>query len=305
MEFDNRLVQAAQEFGVDTRFGYRAVSTESQSDSRSVTFELGEAQGTTLQAQHVIVADGAYSRLRTILGIPKPSDHTTHIATRAYAAATYDQIRPDGLLALRIDFEKYLLPAYGWVFPTSQSTVNVGVGLPLDIYKKKKVNIHDLLDTYIAGLPQRGIHLSAVENRLGHQLPHFGNMPTLSHTRATLLGDAGSMINPLSGEGIAYGVAAADSLATFLTANSSGLVPPVAHTWERQFRRSLYAHMRSCWVSHRMMRSERWARMVTMAAARDEDVIGDAALMLFGSDRMHAGTAAKIVWHGGSRALSK
>jgi geranylgeranyl reductase family protein len=293
--FDSRLVELARERGVEVHEGTRLVATEVTPDARTVTWEGPEGAATT-RAGLVVAADGAYSRTRKAAGIDKAPAARTHIGTRVYADVEWPSVADAAELALRIDFEAEVLPGYGWVFPTSPTTANVGVGLPLDLLTTRKVDLRRMLDGYVTALDRRGVRVRDLRSPLGHQLPHAAALPRLAHDRLVLVGDAGSMINPLSGEGIAYAMEAALALGHELATGDDTAV--ATRRWERRLRRSLAWHVRSCWTSHRLLRSRRWASVVTTAAAHDQRVIEDGALMLFDSGRMRAGTALRIARSG-------
>ena len=234
--------------------------------------------------------------MRRDLGVAKQPKRYTHIATRGYARFATD--RPTGPDALRIDFEGNLLPAYGWLFPLGSDQANVGVGIPIDLLAGKTETLDEMLTSYIAALRQRGIEIDGIDSIKSHQLPHAAYIPPLVHERAALVGDAGSMINSLSGEGIAYGMAAGEVLGRLL--GQPGVLddPSQVNSYEKEFRSRFGLHLKSCWVSHKLLRSPRWATMVIRAASRDQVVMDDAAQMLFDEQRMKLGTGARIAAKG-------
>jgi flavin-dependent dehydrogenase len=222
------------------------------------------------------------------------------IALRAYAES--DDFKPGGIIGPRLIFEfsRELLPSYGWVFPTGDGIVNIGVGGPLRELQKRGHDLKKLLAAFIEQIRDRGIHVGELRDQRAHHLPLFGGMPTLAHPRAVLIGDAASMINPVSGEGIAYAVAAAARLVEALPDDlTSG--EALAHglaQFERDFRRTYRAHFLSSRVAHRLMRNPHWASMMVRAAQRDPQVLRDAIELLFGFGRIHSSTAARIVRSG-------
>ena len=120
--------------------------------------------------------------------------------------------------ALQIDFTERLLPAYGWLFPIDHKRANVGIGIDVDNYKKHSMHIEKLLSLYQKDL---GSHISYDDNSaLTYILPYGSELPRLAYpeSNAALIGDAGSMINPLTGEGIFYGMYAGHVLGQLLAA---------------------------------------------------------------------------------------
>ena len=105
------------------------------------------------------------------------------------------------------------------------------------------------------------------------------------------------MINPVSGEGIAYGMTAAARLIENLpaeVADSSALDSALAQ-FEHDFRRTYQMHIASCKAMYHLMHSVRLTTMVFHAAERDPVVLHDAIEMLFGFGRMRAMSAARIL----------
>jgi flavin-dependent dehydrogenase len=247
----------------------------------------------------VIGADGAYSGVRRAMGIERPSMKHTHIAMRAYGKVTH----PDKPVSdtLRFDFLESLLPVYGWVFPLPDDGANLGVGIPVNHLKRQTERhgrkLRDLFDLYVEDLERRGFEVSGLERVTAHQLPHAAArtpMTAPGHA-AVLLGDAAATINPLSGEGIFYGMAAGVQLAEHLGAlerarsawRGEGL-PDALAGFERAHRNRFGRHFRECYLAQQLMRSKLWAGVATRAVAASDDAMAHVALMLF--DEQSAGS---------------
>jgi menaquinone-9 beta-reductase len=166
----------------------------------------------------VIGADGAYSVVRQALGIDRPGKSRTIIAMPAYCTVGY----PHKPLSetLRLDFIDALLPLYGWVFPMVGGRANIGIGIPVSILQKRGLNLRDLMTIYTDDLRRRAFEVSELEAVSVRQLPLASAKQAMT-TRgwpAALIGDAAALINPLSGEGIFYGMAAGIQLAESIAA---------------------------------------------------------------------------------------
>ncbi|WP_454854230.1 NAD(P)/FAD-dependent oxidoreductase [Promicromonospora soli] len=217
LALDDLLLGAARDSRAEVREGVSFEGMSPADGGERVTLSDGVAT-----FDLVIGADGAYSGVRRAMGVERPAMRHTHIAMRAYGKVTH----PDKPVSdtLRFDFLESLLPVYGWVFPLADDGANLGVGIPVNHLKRQTERhgrtLRDLFDLYVEDLERRGFSVSGLERVAVHQLPHAAArtpMTAPGHA-AVLLGDAAATINPLSGEGIFYGMAAGVQLAEHLGA---------------------------------------------------------------------------------------
>jgi menaquinone-9 beta-reductase len=99
-----------------------------------------------------------------------------------------------------------LLPGYGWVFGVGDGTSNVGLGMLNTSAAFATVDYRDLMRRWVAAMPAAwGFTDDTMTQPIrGAALP-MGFNRTPHYTRGALLvGDAGGMVNPFNGEGIAY-----------------------------------------------------------------------------------------------------
>ncbi len=149
-----------------------------------------------LAAPAVIGADGANSTVRRLIGAPSSPDRHTAIALRGYAPAPQDA---DEQL---IGWVEEGWPAYVWSFPTGTGLRNVGYGLLRSrLAGGGKAELERRLRALLPGAEPDPASLRA------HHLPFSGRRPLAGAGRVLLCGDAASMVNPLSGEGIYYALA--------------------------------------------------------------------------------------------------
>ncbi|WP_369371803.1 NAD(P)/FAD-dependent oxidoreductase [Promicromonospora sp. Populi] len=294
LELDDLLLGAARDAGAEVREGVSFESLAPDGGGERVTLSDG-----TARFDLVVGADGAYSNVRRALGVERPAMRHTLIAMRAYGKVTH----PDKPVSdtLRFDFMESLLPVYGWVFPLPDDGANLGVGIPVNHLKRQTARhgrtLRDLFDLYVEDLQRRGFEVSGVERVAAHQLPHAAArtpMTAQGHA-AVLLGDAAATINPLSGEGIFYGMAAGVQLAEHLGAlQRSGeswrgaALPDALAGFERAHRRRFARHFRECHLAQQLMRSKFWAGIATRAVATSDEAMAHVALMLF--DEQSAGS---------------
>ena len=158
----------------------------------------------------VVAADGNSTRLSLAMGLRKRDDRPMGVAVRTYyTSPRHDDDWLESWLELW-DGDR-LLPGYGWIFGVGDGRVNAGLGILNSSKAFQSVDYRDLLRRWLDTTPEEwGLR---EENRTqptrGAALP-MGFNRTPHYTRGLLLvGDAGGMVNPFNGEGIAYAMESA------------------------------------------------------------------------------------------------
>ena len=220
-DFDNLLVRNAEASGVTLY--ERANVTEPVLDPRTerITGVLTK-DGRRFSAPMVVAADGNSTRLSLAMGLNRRDDRPMGVAVRTYySSPRHDDDYMESWLELweGKPGESALLPGYGWIFGMGDGTCNVGLGILNTSSAFGKTDYKDLLKRWLDNTPQEWGFRD--QNRTGPvrgaALPMgFNRQP--HYTRGLLLvGDAGGMVNPFNGEGIAYamesGEIAADAMA--------------------------------------------------------------------------------------------
>ncbi|MEU1417380.1 geranylgeranyl reductase family protein [Streptomyces sp. NPDC005731] len=212
-DFDEQLARQAQKAGarlyercnvgapvVDDRTGrITGVHAKLGEDKREVTFH----------APLVVAADGNSTRLSLAMGLHRREDRPMGVAVRTYfTSPRHDDDYLESWLELwdRRGGQERLLPGYGWIFGMGDGTSNVGLGVLNTSAAFKELDWREVLKAWCASMPEdwgytpenmtgpiRGAALPMAFNRQ----PHY--------TKGLLLvGDAGGLVNPFNGEGIAY-----------------------------------------------------------------------------------------------------
>ena len=162
----------------------------------------------------IIDASGANSGFARQVGELQLEPRHHAAGVRAYYSGVKD-LDPQGFIELI--FLKDLLPGYLWVFPLPGGRANVGLGLRSDVVKRRRVDLKALLLKLLAEHPQLKDRFSGAVLEGGVQgmgLPLASKRRRLSGDGYLLVGDAGHLIDPFTGEGISHamisGVHAAD-----------------------------------------------------------------------------------------------
>lgn len=159
------------------------------------------AQG-TIAAKVIIGADGAHSIVKRKLAISKIDPRHHSAGLRMY----HQQV--GGFTSenfIELYFLRDILPGYLWIFPLPDGHANVGIGMLTAAISARKINLSKTFQQLLATHPllrSRFANALALESPRGYGLPLGGTKRAMSGKRFLLTGDAASLIDPFSGEGI-------------------------------------------------------------------------------------------------------
>lgn len=202
MDFDNFLIEEVKKRD-NIRF-FEGISIENYKRSEA-GWKIGNKDGSfEVDAQLLIVADGAQSSFsRQVAGLEKDNAHHAG-AVRAYFKNVKD-LRKDNFIELH--FLKSITPGYFWIFPLPDGHANVGLGMRSDYVKKRSVNLRKSFFDIIENHPEFKERFKDAEmmGKLeGFGLPLGSKKRIISGDHFMLIGDAGHLIDPLTGEGIGH-----------------------------------------------------------------------------------------------------
>ncbi|BCJ73417.1 geranylgeranyl diphosphate reductase [Catellatospora sp. IY07-71] len=280
--FDARLVAAAVAAGAELR---RHTVRELVVHRDCVVLGGG------LAARVVVGADGANSTVRRLLGVPRNPAGALAVAVRAYApmptgagappgtavtgagalplraspSGTADPaVEPGGDDGQRIVMAGGSSPAYAWSFPIGDGLRNVGYGELTATGQVSRTRLLERMHELLGDTDPAGLSLARA-----HHLPLSTRRPAPGHGRVLLAGDALSLINPFTGEGIFYALVSGE-LAGHAAVTPGGARAGAAYA--RALRQRLGRHLRHtaavAWLTARPWLVDAGIR----AAARDRRI---------------------------------
>lgn len=283
LDLDNRILNLAKEEEVETFEGYRFSNFFINEESVSVEIENEEKEKYILDAKLLVGADGANSRVRKSLNLKQNSDWNKAIAIRAYIdSPNYLEIFKERTLMFEINVSA--IKGYAWAFPSKGNLLNIGIGVPLSVFKKEKMDIKNLLDEFVKTLESRGVIVENLRMEKSFMLPFASSRPKLAHNRVALIGDAGSMINPMSGEGIFYGMEAGFLLANEthqLINESASMLNTGITKYEKVFNKRFGKHFLSCSLARLVFQSPFMTKRLLNIASLDQHTIDFVVELLF------------------------
>tara|TARA_E500000081_G_scaffold116730_1_gene120123 strand:+ start:38 stop:1303 length:1266 start_codon:yes stop_codon:yes gene_type:complete len=282
IDLDNRILNLAKNSDVDVLEGLNFVSFEEDVNKNIVVKFKNKDEEFLFSTRLLVGADGANSRIRKQLNLKPNSDWHKAIAIRAYVdSPNYIEIFKERTLMFEINVSAE--KGYAWAFPSKGSLLNIGIGVPVSIFKKDKLNINKLLEDFINQLESRGVIVENIRKQKSYMLPFASSRPKLNKDmNVALIGDASSMINPISGEGIFYGMEAGYILAknTNELIGSEKLSSGISK-YEKEFSKRFSKHYLSCALARLILQSPFMTKRLLKVASNDQDTIDFVVELLF------------------------
>ncbi len=290
-ELDNRIFNIAKDLDVTSLEDTRYINYENIEDEKvlKVEIETSNKEKKFIFTKLLVGADGANSRVRKSLNLKQNSDLHKAIAIRAYInSPNYLEIFKERTLMFEINVSA--LKGYAWAFPSKDDLINIGIGMPLNLFKKDDMDINKMLDSFITTLESKGVVVNNLRMEKSYMLPFASSRPKLSHDKIALVGDAGSMINPMSGEGIFYGMEAGYLLAkeTFSSFNSQNEneLNQNLKKYEKKLNQRFGKHFLSCTLARFILQSPFMTKRLLRIASVDKNTINFVVELLFDEARL-------------------
>jgi len=281
LELDNRILDKAKNLGVKVFENFSFFKFEVDQDIVLSTFKSGEKLY-QVKSKLLIGADGANSRVRNNLKVKSNSDKHKAIAIRAYIdSPNYLDVFKERTLMFEINVSAE--KGYAWAFPSRDKMLNIGIGVPLNIFKKDSLNLDELLKNFVDELNSRGVVTDNIRLKKSYLLPFASFRPKIPHpNRVALVGDASSMINPMSGEGIFYGMEAGYLLAknTINLINSEKINQGIKNYY-KEFNKRFNKHYLSCTLARLVLQVPFMTKRLLKVASKDQNTIDFVVELLF------------------------
>lgn len=242
-DLDAILLARAEGLGAEVMQGCRVTGLLPQQGGRipGVAAEY-HGERTILLGRFIVGADGPSSLVGKELGLLNSDPLYLGVSVRCYMTGVRGV---SGFL--EIYPEDAISPSCGWIFPVDDETANVGVGYMLYARRRRRINLNRVFEDFVSRTRHAAAKLREAEPRgkLRGALLRVGMGGAVPRRLNVLLvGDAASLTNPISGEGITYALEsgrwAGETLAAAMHCGDEDLLENYPRILEWYYRRYFY-----------------------------------------------------------------
>jgi flavin-dependent dehydrogenase len=191
--FDYFLVQKSIDNGTSLLDGTRVISVEEFPDYVFVKTEGGD-----FRSKVIVGADGVTSFVARSLRLRKKPRLGVAIEGEIFPNSDRAVDLSEYNSSIHIDFN--VIPkGYGWIFPKKD---HLSVGVFTTLPKMREIKKYFYIYVEKKGLCSN----YSCRSLIGHQIPIGGKREVLNTRRGLLIGDAAGLADPITGEGIYFGL---------------------------------------------------------------------------------------------------
>jgi geranylgeranyl reductase family protein len=269
---DDTLREAAVEAGATFLAPFKAL--EPVVENAVVTGARFRHQHTrheaTISARLTLLATGAAAEPLVKFGVCRRTEAS------ATAARVYVNV-PSGVASslrdLVISFDASICPGYGWIFPSTDSTLNIGVGFFYDAWRLPvSRNVRTLLDAFLSTFPPAAElvrQATSISPLRGAPLRTAMAGATFARAGLLVIGEAAGLTYSLTGEGIGKamesGMLAADLAVSHLR-NADTPLERIASAYAGELTRRYARKFRGYRRAQAWMNSRRLANFLAKRA---------------------------------------
>ena len=196
-EFDNFM------FSQMKQFGNISVFENCLPEKLDITADkvVLETSCGSFEAKMILGADGANSFVARQMGVKRVTREHQCVSLRTYFTGL-KPLREGNPVEMYI--LKDVLPGYLWIFHLGDGRANVGIGMLASIITKKKINLNKCFEGLLSSEPLKSRLSGGKQSEpfKGYILPMGGERRDISGSRFLLAGDAASLVDPSTGEGV-------------------------------------------------------------------------------------------------------
>lgn len=202
MDFDASLFNKLDRNYAQVMDGTELINLEKNNNGITLQLKNQTNEFEIKDVKMLIGAEGDRSMVaKKLSNIKKENDHYCAGIRAYYEGVT--ELHAQNFIELH--FLEELLPGYFWIFPLPNGQANVGAGMLSSSVSAKKVNLKEDMLRAIANNPKikhRFANANLVGKIQGWGLPLGSKKRVISGDNFLLTGDAASLIDPFTGEGI-------------------------------------------------------------------------------------------------------
>lgn len=194
--FDKFLTDMAVESGAKLKENEKLINIEKIDDKYQITTNKDK-----YNAKYVLAADGVTSQTLKILKWPFFKKEDLILTITKEMKTSKSQIKEVlGSDTVHLFFGKELIPVgYSWLFP-KEEIITVGWGNQINLVKNSRTEFQKFIDLTLV---QEALKNASLEIFKPHLIP-VGLRPRLYEDNVFAIGDAGGIVDPISGKGIPY-----------------------------------------------------------------------------------------------------